>query len=145
MKKISLISTYCLISLFLLNLIAIKNISAAEGSSAKNSGGSNINDEIYVEILSKMIYYDHFYRKKYKLENTNPKTNATSEGVANAYKYANALKKERKTLLNKYGLSERDFENYSDKINQNSSMPEGSKRQKKLLERAAQKSRTLDK
>jgi len=103
-----------------------------------------MNDEVYVSIYSRMIHYDRVYRKKYKIINTNPETNRTAEGIANAYKYSDALKKQRKALLDEYGITAEDLENYNAMLDKNSSSPEGAKHRQVLLDRCAEKAKKLD-
>lgn len=117
-------------------------ISADKQSQTKSSGGG-LSDEAYVEIVSRMMYYDRVYRKKYQVVNPNPSSNSTAEGVANAYKYQTAMKKERSALLNKYGVSMKEFEAFNKKLDDGLSTPEGQDRQKRLTDRAGKRARAL--
>ena len=102
-----------------------------------------MNEEIYVQVTGRMIYYDRIYRKKYKISNPNPETNKTVEGVSDAYKYDDSMKQQRKGVLDKYGVTSEQFEGYSDMIDDASAAPEGHRRRQALLDRAAQVANAL--
>ncbi len=97
----------------------------------------------YVEILAKLIRTQNQYRTKFKVTNTNPDYNDTVEGKASATKFSNAMKTYRERLFAEYGVSESEFQKYSEKLDAEASTPQGQARRQAIMERAAKKAASL--
>ena len=130
--------TACIFALLSADILFAESNTA----SIKYSFGK-MNDEIYVQVTGRMIHYDRVYRRKYQINDPDPKANRTAEGVSNAYKYENSMRQSRKSVLAKYDVTGDEFANYADALDTLSSTSDGKKKRQRLLDRAAQIAKTL--
>ena len=143
-KKLSAVLLSLLAACFIFLGVFEIEVSAGQHKAARASAPvGKMNDDLYVKILSRMISYDHLYQKKYKIINPEPYANRTAEGVTNIYKYQTAMKQQRKAILEKYGVSAEQFGNFSSRLSDGASTPEGSKHRQKLLDRAVYEAKKL--
>ena len=138
MNRVRITSILFLLCAGLLIMPLAIDLGARQNQSSKRSAFGKMNEDIYIQVTGRMIYYDRVYRKKYQINNTNPNANRTVEGVSNAYKYEKSMNQQRKAVLSKYGVSSEEFEGYTELLDASSSTPDGKKKRQRLFDRAAQ-------
>ncbi len=82
-----------------------------------------MNDEKYIAIYAHMMHYDRVYKRKYKIVNTDPNANRTAEGIANVFKYSDAMQKQRKALLIKYAVTAEDLKDTAPRLRKMLQLP----------------------
>lgn len=144
MNKAFRVGTLFIICSSIFALPLVNKLPAKSNAQSQKTSSGKMNDNIYVQITGRMIYYGRIYRRKYQINSSNPKSNRTSGGISNAYKYDTSMKQRRKELLAKYGVTNEQFERYMEMLDSLSAIPEGKKKRQLLLNRAAKLAISLE-
>ncbi len=101
-----------------------------------------LSEETYTNILSEMLYLQSANTKKYKVSETDPSRNRSTQGAVNAEKFSRAMSEGRKRIFSKFGISESEFTSYSERLDNEAITPDGAAKKERILRRAAERARS---